>query len=56
MMINTENVMTNVRFDKYCKICQYKDVQEEKDPCRRCLEVIMRAFTSTPLHWKEKEE
>ena len=49
MRTSNEDIMKNVRFDKYCKFCQYKDIPEDKDPCKRCLEVVMRAYTGTPL-------
>lgn len=27
-----------VNFEKYCKTCQHKELEEKFDPCNRCLE------------------
>lgn len=45
-----------VYFDKYCKTCKYKDLEEVKDPCNDCLDHPVNLYTHKPVRWEEKEE
>lgn len=45
-----------VRFDIYCKTCQYHEKAAYEDPCNECLCYGMREGTEKPLNWKEKEK
>lgn len=33
-----ENVYLEVDFEKYCKTCEHKDLDEKCDPCCECLD------------------
>lgn len=44
-----------VRFDKYCKTCKYKDIRGEEDPCDECLSEPANLYTDRPVNWKEEE-
>lgn len=48
--------LKEVRFDKYCKTCEYKDVAEEKDPCHFCLAEPANHQSEKPVNWKEREK
>ena len=37
-----------VEFDKYCKICKYKDLPETEDPCWDCLENPVNVYSRRP--------
>lgn len=43
-----------VRFDRFCKTCRYKDLPESESPCYECLEEPMRYYSDTPIKWMEK--
>ena len=47
------NIFREVRFDKYCETCKYKELDEVKDPCNDCLAIGMREETEKP---EESEE
>lgn len=46
-----------VEFDKYCKTCVNKDVEEADPykPCHDCLSVPARENSSKPISYKEAE-
>lgn len=44
-----------VRFDEYCKKCEYEKKQENEDPCDKCLDEPVNDNTSKPRMFKEKE-
>lgn len=37
-----------VRFDKYCSTCRYKDTAEHMDPCNECLDYAFNINTDKP--------
>lgn len=45
-----------VRFDKYCASCKYKNLDEKCDPCNECLESGMNIGSSKPVNWEAKNE
>ena len=47
------DIFREVRFDKYCETCKYKDLDEVKDPCNNCLAVGMREETEVPEFYEE---
>ena len=47
------DIFREVRFDKYCETCKYKDLDEVKDPCNDCLTVGMREETEVPEFYEE---
>ena len=51
-----DNLFKLIDFSKFCSTCEYKTYPEEADPCYKCLEEPARAFSSTPLCYKKKEE
>lgn len=42
-----------VRFDVYCKTCEYKDLREIESPCDECLDTPVREGTAEPEKYKE---
>jgi hypothetical protein len=45
-----------VRFDKYCETCRYKDIPEEEDPCNGCLEHGMNLYSEKPVNYEKTKE
>lgn len=50
-----ENVYKEVRFDKYCSLCEHKDLNEAEDPCNDCLTNPVNKYSQKPVNWSEKE-
>lgn len=44
--------LKEVRFDRYCKLCKHRDLEESKDPCNECLETPMRDGSVKPEHYE----
>ena len=44
-----------VDFAKYCKLCEHKDVKENKDPCCECLDYGINFGISKPVNFKENK-
>ena len=49
-----EDVYKEVYFDKYCKTCEHKEVNEQDDPCYECLHNPANVYSHKPVNWKEK--
>lgn len=47
------NIFREVRFDKYCETCKWKELDEAKDPCNDCLAIGMREETEKPEYYEE---
>ena len=45
-----------VSFNQYCNTCEYKDLDEVKDPCNECLETPVNENSCKPIMYKEKGE
>lgn len=45
-----------VNFEKYCKTCQHKELEEKFEPCNRCLEHGCNLNSRKPIMWEEKNE
>lgn len=45
-----------VNFEKYCKTCQHKELEEKFDPCNRCLEHGCNLNSHKPVMWEEKKK
>lgn len=43
-----------VRFDEYCKTCEYKDIPDIENPCDECLENPAVLHSCKPINYKEK--
>ncbi len=43
-----------VRFDKYCKTCKYRELDEAEDPCHECLQTPVNTFSMKPIHYEEE--
>lgn len=41
-----------VDFHKYCQICAYRGVEEDKDPCDHCLESPVNTDSHKPVKFK----
>lgn len=46
--------LKEVRFSKYCKLCEYSGRSDADDPCNECLEVGMNVGTEVPVYWEER--
>lgn len=44
-----------VYFDQYCKICKYKDLAENEEPCSECLDKPLNLYSHKPVLYKEKD-
>ena len=51
-----DNVDVIVDFEKHCKTCKYKDLEEKYDPCNDCLDNPVNTNSSKPVYYKEDEE
>ena len=40
-------------YERYCQLCEYKDLEEFKDPCNECLCNSVMEGTRKPMHFKE---
>ena len=45
-----------VYFHEYCEKCEYKDVDEVKDPCNECLSEPANLYSHKPVKFKEKNK
>ena len=45
-----------VNFEKQCKPCQHKELEEKFDPCNRCLEHGCNLNSRKPIMWEEKKK
>lgn len=52
-MENTDN-KKEVRFDQYCKTCEFEKTAESEDPCAACLDEPARQNSHKPSKWMEK--
>ena len=43
-----------VYFHEYCEKCEYKDVDEVKDPCNECLSEPDNLYSHKPVKFKEE--
>lgn len=39
-------------FEKYCKLCKYKNLEETKDPCNECLDEPVNYNTDEPVNFE----
>ena len=50
-----------VEFDKYCKTCQFKDLEkntngDEPEPCNECLTECVNEYSKKPTMYKADEK
>lgn len=45
-----------VDYNKYCKICKHRNLEEFRDPCNDCLDNPVMAGTKIPMHYEEDEK
>lgn len=50
-----EEIYKEVRFDKYCRTCEYGQIKEYEDPCNDCLNEPINTYSHKPVNWKEKK-
>lgn len=43
-----------VRFDKYCALCKYKELDDIEDPCNACLDEPYNECSHKPVCFEEK--
>lgn len=43
-----------VDFDKYCKMCKHKDLEESEYPCHDCLNNPTNEHSRKPIKFEEK--
>lgn len=51
-----ENLYFEVDFEKYCKTCEHKDLDERNDPCCECLDHGSNTQSERPVNWKENTQ
>lgn len=51
-----EEIYKEVYFSDYCKTCAHEKKAETEDPCWRCLEDHVNAYSHKPTHWEGKEK
>ena len=44
-----------VEFDKFCKTCKHKDLDEKFDPCHECLSNPVMTGSIRPMKYEEDE-
>lgn len=49
------NEMKEVDFYKYCKTCQYKNAQEQEEPCCYCVAEPVNQWSHEPVKYKERK-
>lgn len=49
-----EDIYKEVYFDKHCKTCEYRDLDESEEPCDSCLAEPENLYSHKPVRWKEK--
>lgn len=52
-MISKQN--REVRFDKYCELCKYKELDDIKDPCNDCLGEPVNECSHKPVYFEEQQ-
>lgn len=45
-----------VDFGKYCKTCEYRDLDEWLDPCNECLDNPVNEHSKKPINYEEDEK
>lgn len=45
-----------VDFEKYCKTCEHRDLNESEDPCFDCLDEPTNLNSHKPVYYKEKKK
>lgn len=50
-----EDIEFIIDFDKYCKTCKHKDLDEKFDPCHLCLSEPTNRNSHKPVYYKEDE-
>ena len=45
-----------VEFDKFCKTCKHKNLDEKFDPCHECLSNPINTGSIKPIKYVEDEE
>lgn len=56
MPVYMNNEFKEVRFDKYCKTCEYEKTKDVDDPCNECLENPANLHSQKPVNFKEKQD
>ena len=45
-----------IEFDKYCKTCKHKELEDKFDPCNECLENCVSTNSSKPVYYEADEK
>lgn len=48
------NIYHIVEFDKYCDLCEYSELPEDKEPCSECIATSVVQNSHKPAYFKEK--
>ena len=51
-----ESVYKIVYFDQYCNKCKHRDLKEEQEPCRECLDWPVNEYSHQPVKFEEVEK
>lgn len=50
-----EEIYKEVYYNKYCKTCTHKDLEEFKDPCHDCLNEPVNTYSHKPVYYEKNE-
>ena len=44
-----------VYYDQYCSRCLHRELEEDDEPCRDCLDEPVNVYSHTPVYWEENK-
>lgn len=44
-----------VYYDQYCSRCVHRELEEDDEPCRDCLDEPVNVYSHKPIYWEENK-
>jgi len=44
-----------VYYDQYCSRCLHRELEEDDEPCRDCLDEPVNVYSHKPVYWEENK-
>ncbi len=44
-----------VYYDQYCSRCVHRELEEDDEPCRDCLDEPVNVYSHKPVYWEENK-
>lgn len=44
-----------VYYDQYCSRCVHRELEEDDEPCRDCLNEPVNVYSHKPVYWEENK-